>query len=108
MKINILQYVVSNTNSGLTNYILKNYNFINKSKFNFGFLTYSEILDFEDEYLRLGAKFHRISRPSNIFKFYKEIKQIMYEYNYDIIHINLSYNIFFILPIAKLVGFKKL
>ena len=62
--IRILQAFVANDKGGLTGYICQNYRFIDRSKVQFDFLTFeTDKLDFEDEFIRMGAKFPHNSSP---------------------------------------------
>lgn len=59
----VLQATVSNDKGGLTKYICQNYKYIDKNQYQFGFLTYDDTLDFEEEFRKKGALFHRITSP---------------------------------------------
>lgn len=101
----ILQYMVINEKSGLTNYILQNFNYIDKDKFEIAILSRHEKLDFMEEYQNRGAKFYILQSPIKFFSFTKNLKSIKKD-GYNVIHINLSYNNFIILLAAKIAGFK--
>lgn len=101
----ILQAFVTNDKGGLTGYIVQNYRHLDKTKVQFDFVTFDVgKLDFEDEFIRMGARFFHIARPSHALTYYKEIKQILSGNSYEAIHFNLSYNNFLPVYLAKLAG----
>ena len=107
--IRILQAFVANDKGGLTGYIIQNYRFIDKNKVQFDFLTFeTKKLDFEDEFIALGAKFYHIKRPSRPWDYYKELKKIFDETTYKAVHFNLSYNNFISVYLAKIAGARKI
>ena len=60
-KIKVLQFPISNSKGGITQYVLQNWKYIDKSKFQFDFATMSKSLDFADELLSTGSKIFYIS-----------------------------------------------
>lgn len=91
-KIKILQMPIANSQGGLTQYVLQNWKFINKEKFQFDFVTLSKSLDFADELTSQGCKIHYISCTSseNEEQFIVEMKKVLEE-EYDVIHLHTSY-----------------
>lgn len=91
-KIKVLQFSIGNIKGGITQYVLQNWKFIDKTQFQFDFATMSEKLDFADELSRKGCKVHYIScyAENNEKQFIQEINQILDE-NYDVIHIHTCY-----------------
>lgn len=91
-KIKILHMPVTNSGSGVSQYILQNWTFIDQSRFRFDFATRSNSLDFKDEFAALGSKIHHLSCSSdeNEAQFIKEVNQILDE-DYDAIHLHTSY-----------------
>lgn len=103
--IRVLQAFITNDKGGLTGYIAQNYQYMDKTKIEFDFLTYdTDKLDFEDEFINMGAKFYHIHRPSHPIDFYKSLKHILKQGNYKVIHFNLSYANFVPVILAKLAG----
>lgn len=103
--IRVLQAFITNDKGGLTGYIAQNYQYMDKTKIQFDFLTYdTDKLDFEDEFINMGAKFYHIHRPSHPIDFYKSLKHILKQGNYKVIHFNLSYANFVPVILAKLAG----
>jgi glycosyltransferase involved in cell wall biosynthesis len=88
-KIKVLQFPVSDTKGGVTQYALQNWRFIDKSKFQFDFATRSKSLDFAEEILSQGCKIHNFtcSSEENEVQFIKEINNILND-NYDVIHLH--------------------
>lgn len=92
-KIKVLHFPIRNTNGGITRSAMKYWRFIDKNKFQFDFATCSEKIDFENKILRTGCKVHYIScyAEANPEQFYKEIKNILLEGEYDAVHLNTSW-----------------
>lgn len=109
-KIKILQMPISNTGRGLTKYVLENWRFIDKTRYQFDFVTLSKSLDFEKNLLEQGCKVHYLTCSSmeNEKQFTIEMKQILEE-NYDAIHLHTSYwNGFLVEKLAKEHGCPKI
>lgn len=106
--IRVLQYIVSNDKGGLTKYICQNYCFINKNKIQFDFITYDKFLDFEKDFYNKGAKFYRIPKIKNIFKYFSFWRRLQKENKYKIIHFHMSYTNFIPIICARLVGIESI
>ena len=107
--IRILQAFVANDKGGLTGYICQNYRFIDKNKVQFDFLTFEDgKLDFEDEFISMGARFYHISRPSHLISYAKSLKGILNQTEYAAVHFNMSYANFIPIIIAHWLGAKKI
>ena len=107
--IRILQAFVTNDKGGLTGYIAQNYRNLDKNRIQFDFITFDKgKLDFEDEFVEMGARFFHVSRPSHILIFYRIMKKILSNYSYQAIHFNLSYDNFIPIYLAKLAGAKRI
>lgn len=109
-KIRVLQMFISNNKGGRTKYILDIWKFINKSKFQFDFVTLSAKLDFEQQLKAEGCKVHYVScyAEDNYEQFVKEIDLILAQ-AYDVIHIHFGYWISFTVEQrAKAMGIKKI
>jgi glycosyltransferase involved in cell wall biosynthesis len=93
-KIKVLQYPAPLAKGGgVSQYILNSFRFIDKSRFQLDFLTFSkERLDVHDEFDKQGCKIHYLScRPDeDIIKLTDELHTIFDE-SYDAIHIHTSY-----------------
>ena len=73
----VLQAFITNDKGGLTGYIAQNYRYMDKTKVQFDFLTYdTDKLDFEDEFINMGAKFYHIQQPSHPIDFYLSLIHI--------------------------------
>lgn len=110
-KIRILQFPISNSKGGITQYILQNWKFIDRTKFHFDFATMSRELDFLDELKQTGSNVYYIScyAEENEKKFVEEFKKILIEGEYDIIHLHTKqWKSFLIEKIAKEVGVKRI
>lgn len=106
--IRILQATVANDRGGLTGYICQNYKFIDKRKIQFDFITYDNVLEFEDELKKQGANFYHIVRPIHFFKYIKQMSAIQNKMQYGTIHFNLSYANILLILIARIVGIKNI
>lgn len=107
--IRILQAFVANDKGGLTGYICQNYRFIDRNKVQFDFLTFEDgKLDFEDEFIDMGARFYHISRPSHPISYAKSLKGILNQTEYAAVHFNMSYANFIPIIIARWIGAKKI
>lgn len=91
-KIKVLNMPVANASGGISNYVLQNLRFIDKDKFQFDLVTFSDVLDFEDEVKSYGGKVHYLkTRPEvNRDKFIYDMNKIFDE-GYDVIHLHTSY-----------------
>lgn len=110
-KIKILQFPIANSKGGITQYILQNWKFIDKAKFEFDFATMSKSLDFENELKKTGSKIYYIScyAEDNKEKFVREFTEILSNGNYDIVHLHTKqWKSFLVERIAKEAGIKKL
>ena len=109
-KIKILQFPIANSKGGITQYILQNWKFIDKAKFEFDFATMSKSLDFENELKKTGSKIYYIScyAEDNKEKFVREFTEILSNGNYDIVHLHTKQSKSFLVErIAKEAGIKK-
>lgn len=91
-KIRILQFSITNTKGGITQYILNNWRYINHNIFQFDFITFSSHLDYEDSLLAEGCQvFHVKSRAEDDLQgFQNEIRNIL-KREYDIIHLHTAF-----------------
>lgn len=91
-KIKVLQFPIANARGGITQYVLQNWKFIDKSRFQFDFATRSKTLDFADDLIAQGCKIHYLSCSSeeNEAQFIMEVHQILDE-GYDAIHLHTSF-----------------
>lgn len=91
-KIKVLQFSIAASAGGRTQFLLNLWNTIDRTKFIFDFMTFSDSLPFEKELLETGAcVFHIKNNPEkNELAFREEFKKILSN-GYDIIHIATSY-----------------
>ena len=90
--IKVLQMGMTSSLGGIEAYLINYYRNIDKSKVNFDFINiYPEKLCFQDEICNLGGKVYSVSSYyRHPIKYIKEIKKIINENNYDIVHCNMS------------------
>ncbi|MDF9843767.1 MULTISPECIES: glycosyltransferase [unclassified Paenibacillus] len=91
-KIKVLQLPIVARRDGITHYAMRNWEFIDKTRFQFDFVTFSKSLDFEDELTKDGCKIHYVScyAEENEEQFISELKTIL-SMGYDVIHLHTSY-----------------
>lgn len=104
-KIKVLEVVGSLRMGGLETVAMNFFRYADKNKYEFYFLTYQKGKDeeyFEDEVKKLGGHIIKIEPPKkNIRQFLDNIKNIMSEQNYKIVHSHTFYNSGIIVYIAS-------
>lgn len=106
-KIHVVQATVSNDRGGLSGYILQNYHLIDKEQFEFTLLSYDRQLDCENILFKKGKEVLYISKPTDFYSYYSQLKRIRRD-SRDIIHFNLSYANFIPVVLARLAGYKNI
>ena len=91
-KIKILQFTIASSLGGRTKYIFNIWRHIDKSRFQFDFVTFSEDIVFANELIKAGCKVYKIKNHPNIDmdEFIKEFRTIL-DNKYDVIEIHTSY-----------------
>ncbi len=110
-KIKILQFPIAASKGGITRYVLKNWQYIDKSRFQFDFATMSPALDFADELKKDGCAIHYIScyAEENAEKFEAEFKEILQNGKYDVVHLHTKqWKSFRVEKLAKEVGVSRI
>lgn len=110
-KIKILQFPVANSQGGITQYVLQNWKFIDKSRFQFDFATMSKKLDFAEELEKENCQIFYISRyaEDDEKQFNEEFRRILLQGHYDVVHLHTKqWKSFNVERIAKEVGVKKI
>lgn len=110
-KIRILQFPIANSKGGITQYVLQNWKFIDKSKFQFDFATMSKTLDFADKLEQEECKIHYLScyAEEKKEKFIDEFQRILSIGNYDVVHLHTKqWKSFLVEQIAKEIGVEKI
>lgn len=89
-KIKVLQFPIGNSKGGITRYVMTNWKFIDKEKFQFDFATMSPKLDYEKEIVEAGCHVYHIHTyaENNPQKFKDEFCQILDDGIYDIVHLH--------------------
>lgn len=90
--IKILQIGMTNSLGGIEAYLINYYRKIDKNNVEFDFLNiYNDNLCFSDEILELGGRIINVSSYyRHPIKYIKEVKKLIIDNNYDIIHCNMS------------------
>ena len=110
-KIKILQFPIANSQGGITQYVLQNWKFIDKSRFQFDFATMSKKLDFAEELEKDGCQIFYISHyaEEDEKQFNEEFRRILLQGHYDVVHLHTKqWKSFNVERIAKEVGIKKI
>lgn len=91
-KVRILQFTIRNFYGGITHYAMNNWKYIDKNKFEFDFATVGSKLDYEDILLSSGAGVKYIScyAEDNLERFTDEVRTILMDGRYDVIHLHTS------------------
>ena len=92
--VKILQIGMTANPGGIESCIMNYYTAIYKKGFSFDFINpYKENLAYSNDILKLGGNIYKISNfKKNPISYYKQLKKILLENKYDVIHMNiLSY-----------------
>lgn len=105
-KIKVLQIIGNACRGGVESYVLNYYKTMNK-EFEFTFVCYNDspYINY-DEIDRLGGKIQLVPNIKHLFKFKKELKRVLLEENYDIVHSHLNALSVFPLGVAKKCGYE--
>lgn len=109
-KIKVLHFTIANTGGGITQFVLKLWKHIDRSRFHFDFVTMSSYLDFAEELEKQGCKIYYVTTYAETDKeqFVKEIESIL-DNGYDVVHLHTSWwRGFFLEEIAKKKGISKI
>ena len=109
-RIKILQFSLAESAGGRTQFLLNLWKYIQKDRYQFDFLTFSDTLSFEDGVLETGAGvYHLHTYPEeNEKKFCQELKDVL-KNGYDVIQIATPYwKNTIIEKVAKECGVKKI
>lgn len=108
-KIKILQVIGTLRIGGAENVAMNFLRYIDKNKYQCDFLVYSENKEgYEEEAKQLGAQIIRISSPKKgYYNYYKNIKKILLEGKYDIIHSHTMLSNGIVLKAAYSAGVNK-
>lgn len=87
-----MQFPLAASKGGMTRYVLGNWKWMDKTKFQCDFVTMNKHLDFEKEILLTGSKIFHIScyAEEDQEQFIKEFEEILKE-DYDVVHLHTKY-----------------
>lgn len=90
--INILQFPITNKQGGITNYVLTNWRYIDRTRFHFDFATMSKSLDYADSLLE-DSSIYYIDHyaEDNHSSFTEQFDRILRDGQYDIVHLHTSF-----------------
>ena len=109
-KINILHFTLTNSRSGVNQYILNAWDAIDRNKFQFDFVTFSAKLDFEEQLRQSDGHLYYVKNRAedNVKCFREEIRNIFSISHPDIVHLHTGYwKSFEIEQLAKEYGVPK-
>lgn len=91
-KIKVLHFTIANTGGGITRFILNLWGNIDRTQFQFDFVTMSQYLDYAEELERDGCKIYYVSTYAEDDKeqFKREIGAIL-DNGYDVVHLHTSW-----------------
>lgn len=108
-KIKVLHIVNGMNRAGAETFLMNIFRNINRQNYDFSFLCYGEEkYDYEEEIKKLGGHIERIDIPKEvgIFKHLKQLKKLIKDNNYDIVHAHTYYNSGFSMLAAYLCNVK--
>ena len=96
---------------GAETFLVNIYRNIDQEKVEFDFLTYyeeNEIGFYDEEVIKLGAKIHNIQpvKSVGVVRFVSNLREVIKNGNYSIVHAHTDYNIGFAMLAAKMEGVK--
>lgn len=88
----VIHFSLANTKGGITQYVLNNWQHIEKAKFQFDMVTFGEKLDFQESLEAEGCKIFYVKNRAedNLEEFQNDILRIFSE-GYDVVHLHTSY-----------------
>jgi len=110
-KIKVIHFTIANSGGGITKYILRLWKYIDRSKFQFDFVTMSKTLDFAEELEKEGCKVYYLSTyaEDDREQFELEVRKILKDGRYDVMYLHTSWWRGFVLEeIGKEVGIPKI
>lgn len=88
--IRILQIGMHDQIGGIETFVMNHYRNINRDKVQFDFISIHQKMCFEDEVKMLGGKVYHLPSPKeHPMKYYIQIKKIIQNHDYDIVHIHM-------------------
>ena len=106
-KINVMQIMGKWAGGGVENVIMNYYANMDKNRFHFDFVFDEDSINIPfNEIENIGGRVIMVPPYQNFIKYNKELKKIMLNEKYDIVHSNLNTLSVFPLRIAKTVGIK--
>ena len=108
-KVKVLHIVGKMNRGGLETFIMNNYRKIDRNKIQFDFVvTKAGIGHYDEEIISLGGNIYKLTPPSeSLLKYISELKRLLKEKKYDVVHSHVLFSSGINLKIAKLCGVKK-
>lgn len=89
-QVRILQIGMHDNLGGVENFIMNYYKNIDRQLIQFDFVNIYNKMCYEEEIKEMGGNIYNIKNvKKNPFKYYNQLKKILIENNYEIVHINL-------------------
>lgn len=106
----IIHFSLANAKGGITQYVLNNWKYIDKTKFRFDIVTFGEKLDFQKDLEAEGCRvFYVKNRAENNLKLFQNEIQQIFSNGYDVVHLHTSYwKSFELEKLAKQAGIPKI
>ncbi|MCI8886827.1 MAG: glycosyltransferase family 1 protein [Hungatella sp.] len=102
----IIHFSLANSKGGITQYVLNNWKYIDKTRFQFDMVTFGGQLDFEGDLQKEGCRIFYVKNRAedDLEQFQKEILEVLSR-GYDTVHLHTSYwKSFELEKLAKQVG----
>lgn len=106
--IRVLQGFVANQYGGISMYAYRNYLYLDHKEYQYDFLYTGELPTFASECINKGARFYKVERMRNIFKYIESLRNVIKKHDYDIVYFNFSFANILPVLIAKSAGAKKI
>lgn len=90
-KIKVLNMPMGRAYGGITRYVLENWKYIDKERYQFDFITMLEELDYEEALVADGAKvYHMCRAEEDPIRFADQAEKIL-DTGYDVVHLHTSF-----------------
>ncbi|MDP8212612.1 MAG: glycosyltransferase family 1 protein [Candidatus Zapsychrus exili] len=105
--IRVLHIVLIMSRNGVPNFIMNYYRNIDRSKVQFDFAVhYSRKAKYNDEILKLGGKIHYIGSEKSFFTYFRNLRKVLKNNDYDAVHAHINFYNLFVIVVALISGVK--
>lgn len=105
--LNVLHIIYGADMGGISSFILNYYRYMDKSQIHFDFAMEDDYIGHNGKLLEeLGCRFYCLPSKFKIREYYKNIKNIVQQGNYSIVHSHIGFSSYYPLCVAKMAGVK--